>query len=57
MFADHLGIKINILDTELEQKIISVGQENEPEVHLWRIPYYAKYHYNVITSIDPILQK
>ena len=57
VFADHLGIKINILDTELEQKIISVGQENESEVHLWRIPYYAKYHYNVITSIDPILQK
>ena len=52
VFADYLGIKINIVDTELEQKIISVGKENETEVHLWRVPYNEKYHYNVITSID-----
>ena len=52
VFADYLGIKINIVDTELEQKIISVGKENETEVHLWRLPYNEKYHYNVITSID-----
>merc|ERR1711867_142724 len=38
------------------QKMISVGQENESEVYLWRIPQDEKYHYNVITKINSILQ-
>ena len=56
VFANHLEIKITIVDPELEQKIISVGQENETEVYLWRIPQDKKYHYNVITKINSILK-
>ena len=56
VFANHLGIKITIVDTELEQKIISVGQENDTEVYLWRIPQDQKYHYNVVTKLNSILQ-
>ena len=56
VFANHLGIKITIVDPELEQKMISVGQENESEVYLWRIPQDEKYHYNVITTINSILK-
>ena len=33
-----------------------MGQENDPEVYLWRIPQDQKYHYNVVTKINSILQ-